>query len=115
MQVTICYYDTDTRRDTMLEVGKSIQMLTGGQVLMIPKNYDLLLDCSVDQLLSLKAILDTAIGMKLNAQMVGQSENPADPNNIINIEDYFATREEVEDGDKAEPRGELIHLSDYLS
>ena len=114
MELTICYYDREAKRDELLKVGQAVQQVAGGQVLMIPKDYDLLLDCSLDQLVSLKAILDTAIGMKFNEQLAAQGVNISPPptDNIINIQDYLSS---VEVDDESPKRGEIINMSDYLS
>ena len=66
--MTILYYDDNTPKDKLPGIVKKIHDITNDEVLVLPKNFDILLDCSLDQLISVKGILDTAIALKVKLQ-----------------------------------------------
>lgn len=66
--MTILYYDDNTPKDKLPGIVNSIRDITNDEVLVLPKNFDILLDCSLDQLISVKGILDTAIALKVKLQ-----------------------------------------------
>lgn len=63
--ITIVYYDENTSLEQLPQIAKQIKDTTGSEVLILPKNFDVLLDCSLDQLISVKGIVDTAVTMKM--------------------------------------------------
>ena len=63
--MTVIYYDTTYPKEQMYDMVKQVKEITKDEVIMLPKNFDILLDCSLDQLISVKGILDTAIALKL--------------------------------------------------
>lgn len=67
-KMTILYYDDTTPKKELYNIVKQIKNITNDEVLVLPKNFDILLDCSLDQLISVKGILDTAIALKVKLQ-----------------------------------------------
>lgn len=63
--MTVIYYDTTYPKEQMYDMVKQVKEITKDEVIMLPKNFDILLECSLDQLISVKGILDTAIALKL--------------------------------------------------
>ena len=66
--MTIIYYDETKSKEEMCEVVKQVKEMLKDEVICMPKNFDVLLDCSLDQLISVKGILDTAISMKISLE-----------------------------------------------
>jgi hypothetical protein len=69
--MTIIYYDETKSKEEMYEIVQQVKEIVKDEVICMPKNFDILLDCSLDQLISVKGVLDTAISMKI------QMESPA--------------------------------------
>ena len=113
--VTILYYEDRASIEEMKAIADQLADITEGKVIVLPKNYDVLFDCSLSQLISVKAIIDAAIGTKL--QMVDPSlikvevDGKDEQSKIINIEDYIIDSED----DDIPKKGEIIKMSDYLS
>ena len=63
--MTILYYDDTKPKEELYKILKSVKEVTQDEVIVLPKNFDILLDCSLDQLISVKGILDTAIALKM--------------------------------------------------
>lgn len=66
--MTILYYDELKSKKELYDIVKQIREIVKDEVLVLPKNFDILLDCSLDQLISTKGILDTAITMKMKME-----------------------------------------------
>ena len=66
--MTILYYDESQPKEELLKIVKSIREVTQDKVIALPKNFDILLDCSLDQLISVKGIIDTAIALKMKLE-----------------------------------------------
>lgn len=66
--MTILYYDELKPKKELYDIVKQIRKIVKDEVLVLPKNFDILLDCSLDQLISTKGILDTAITMKMKME-----------------------------------------------
>ena len=66
--MTILYYDELKPKKELYDIVKQIREIVKDEVLVLPKNFDILLDCSLDQLISTKGILDTAITMKMKME-----------------------------------------------
>ncbi len=77
MNITIVYYDQSCPIDTIPKVVREAQKAVGeeSKVIAVPKNYDILLDCSIDQLLSVRSIIDTAISAKINSEVTSEYMN----------------------------------------
>jgi hypothetical protein len=59
--MTVIYYSTDYPADQLLKLTKAIKMQLGDDVLYVPKEFDVMLDCSVEQLESVKTTIEEAI------------------------------------------------------
>ena len=66
--MTVLYYDNNTPKEHLGKIVKQIKDITKDEVILLPKNFDILIDCSLDQLISVKGILDTAIALKLQLE-----------------------------------------------
>ena len=67
--LTILYYDAKiTSVDKLQKQLSKLQEALGTQVIAIPKQFDLMLNCSVDQLVQLKQLIDTALSVKLEQE-----------------------------------------------
>lgn len=67
--LTILYYDAKiTSVDKLQKQLSKLQEALGTQVIAIPKQFDLMLNCSVDQLVQLKQLIDTALSIKLEQE-----------------------------------------------
>ena len=66
--MTILYYDESQSKEELNKIAKSIREVTKDKVIVLPKNFDILLDCSLDQLVSVKGIIDTAIALKMKLE-----------------------------------------------
>ena len=63
--MTIIYYDESQPKEELYKIVKGVREVTQDEVIALPKNFDILLDCSLDQLVSVKGIIDTAIALKM--------------------------------------------------
>ena len=63
--MTILYYDESKPKEELYKIVKGVREVTQDKVIALPKNFDILLDCSLDQLVSVKGIVDTAIALKM--------------------------------------------------
>lgn len=71
MNISVLYYDNYVIKAE--EVKKMYENMKAvleeeTRLLVIPKHYDLLLDCSTDQLLSIRSVIDTAIALKIQME-----------------------------------------------
>ena len=63
--ITILYYDARiTPVDKLQEQLAKLQEALGTMVIALPKQFDVMLDCSVDQLMQLRTLIDTTIAVK---------------------------------------------------
>ena len=64
--ISIIYYDESVPKEQLHSMCNQIRKAMGedARVLVLPKNFDVLLDCSLDQLLQVRAMIDTTIEMK---------------------------------------------------
>ena len=63
--MTILYYDETKPKEELYKIAKGVREVTQDEVIVLPKSFDILLDCSLDQLVSVKGIIDTAIALKM--------------------------------------------------
>ena len=63
--MTILYYDESQPKEELYKIVKGVREVTQDKVIALPRNFDILLDCSLDQLVSVKNIVDTAIALKM--------------------------------------------------
>lgn len=66
--MTIIYYEETKSKEEMYEIVRKVKEVMNDEVICLPKNFDILLDCSLDQLISVKGILDTAISMRIQME-----------------------------------------------
>lgn len=66
--MTILYYDESQPKEELYKIVKGVREVTQDEVIALPKNFDILLDCSLDQLVSVKGIIDTAIALKMKLE-----------------------------------------------
>lgn len=81
--MTIMFYDTETHRDELLNSVDQLKKTLGDDLIVLPKNYDLMLDCSIDQLYTVKSIIDTAIALKIEKEGDVAQFTPSTPNSGI--------------------------------
>ncbi len=67
--MTVIYYSTTYPRDRLLKLTKVIKKQLGDDVLFVPKDFEVMLDCSVEQLESIKITIEDAI------EKIKQKEN----------------------------------------
>lgn len=67
--MTVIYYSTEYPRDHLLKLAKVIKKQLGEDVLFVPKDFEIMLDCSVEQLESVKTTIEEAI------EKIKQKEN----------------------------------------
>lgn len=63
--MTILYYDESQPKEKLYKIVEGVKEVTQDKVIVLPKNFDILIDCSLDQLVSVKGIVDTAIALKM--------------------------------------------------
>ena len=64
--MTILYYDESQSKEELQKIAEGVREVTQDGVIVLPKNFDILLDCSLDQLISVKGIIDAAIALKID-------------------------------------------------
>lgn len=62
--MTILYYDESRSIEELQKIAEGVREVTQDNVIVLPKNFDILLDCSLDQLVLVKRIIDAAIALK---------------------------------------------------
>ena len=67
--MTVIYYSTNYRRDHLFKLTEGIKKQLGDDVLFVPKEFDVMLDCSIEQLESVKMTIEEAI------EKIKQKEN----------------------------------------
>lgn len=67
MNVAIVYYQKGEQYENTIELAKNIKAVIGDdcKVICMPKDYDVMLNCSVDQLVTTRNIIEEAIIQKL--------------------------------------------------
>lgn len=66
--MTILYYDESKPKEELYKIVEGVREVTQDKVIALPKNFDILIDCSLDQLVSVKGIIDTAIALKMKLE-----------------------------------------------
>lgn len=67
MKITILYFD-DAEPSQINDSVAAIKSVVDNDVIALPKNFDVMLDCSLDQLVNVRAIIDTAIQVKISQE-----------------------------------------------
>ena len=75
--ILILYYDTNDSDDLVFNTIQQLRKeLPNKTVIALPKDYDVLLDASFDQLVNIKQIIDTAIELKAKELEMLESNLP---------------------------------------
>ena len=64
--MTVVYFDTDFPRAQLAHLARAMKDKLNDEVLFVPKSFEVLLNCPVEQLEKLKAKLEEAIKLKEN-------------------------------------------------
>lgn len=59
--MTVIYYSTIYPAEQLLKLTKAIKKQLGDDVLFLPKDFEVMLDCSAEQLESIKITIEEAI------------------------------------------------------
>ena len=62
--VVVLYYDGCIKKDNLYKLVQQIRQVTQSTVIVLPKNYDILLDASIDQLCEIRNSIDKVIATK---------------------------------------------------
>lgn len=81
MKITILYYDETDGPAQVNEAVAAIKSVVDNDVIALPKNFDVMLDCSLDQLVNVRALIDTAIQVKISQE---QDETNRHELNLMN-------------------------------
>ena len=101
MNITAIYYDNETPKEELVKIANELsEALPENRIIAIPKNYDLLLNCTIDQLVSIRTIIDTALAIMVSPEKVLTT-----PNNVLPTTEETLEKEE----------NKIIKFSDYLS
>ena len=101
MNITAIYYDNETPKEELVKIANELsEALPENRIIAIPKNYDLLLNCTIDQLVSIRTIIDTALAIMVSPEKVLTT-----PNNVLPTVEETLEKEE----------NKIIKFSDYLS
>ena len=68
MKITVLYFDETEGPTQVDEAVAAIKSVVDNDVIALPKNFDVMLDCSLDQLVNVRAIIDTAIQVKISKE-----------------------------------------------
>lgn len=71
--MTILYYDERTPKKELYDIAEQLRKVVGKEILVLPKNFDILLDCSIDQLIQVRAMLDVTIQQKIEQESDAQN------------------------------------------
>ena len=93
MNVTVIYYEQGTSPDELVATAKMLSdVLEDHKIIAIPKQFDLLLNCSPDQLIMTRNIIDIALAEKLNSVAPvrdSQQENQSWGGKVIDMTKYL--------------------------
>lgn len=62
--MNILYYDDSLPKDNLMMLFKAIQDKVGPDLIAIPKNFELILDCPAERLLEIRDMIDKALEEK---------------------------------------------------
>lgn len=62
--MTIIYFDNHYPAETFWKISKAVKEKLGDDVLFLPKDFDVITDCSIEQLESVKRLIEAAIEQK---------------------------------------------------
>lgn len=64
--MTLIYYDINVPKDNLYILSQKIRETVDDAVLFVPKSFDVYLNASKEQLLSIKNTIDAALALKKN-------------------------------------------------
>lgn len=64
--MTLIYYDINVPKDNLYILSQKIRETVDDAVLFVPKSFDIYLNASKEQLLSIKNTIDAALALKEN-------------------------------------------------
>jgi hypothetical protein len=62
--MNILYYDDSLPRENLMKLVRAVQDKVGSDLIVIPKNFELILDCPADRLLDIRDMIDRALEEK---------------------------------------------------
>jgi hypothetical protein len=62
--MNILYYDDSLPREDLMKLVRAVQDKVGSDLIVIPKNFELILDCPADRLLDIRDMIDRALEEK---------------------------------------------------
>jgi hypothetical protein len=62
--MNILYYDDSLPKENLMMLVKAIQDKVGFDLIAVPKNFELVLDCPVERLLEVRDMIDKALEEK---------------------------------------------------
>lgn len=62
--MNILYYDTSAPLDKLFEATQNLRDLLGPELIVLPKDYELILDCPLERLETIRDLLTKAITEK---------------------------------------------------
>jgi hypothetical protein len=71
--VNILYYDDSLPKENLFKIIQHVQDQTGYDLVVVPKNYELILDCPAERLLEVRAKIDKALAAQ--AVVAGKKES----------------------------------------
>ena len=96
MNITVIYYEQGTPKEEIQQTANMVaDMMEGHKVIAIPRQFDLLLECSTDQLVMIRSIIDMALVEKMNT--------------LPSVEEV------VEEPDTSNWGGKIIDITKYLN
>ncbi len=90
----ILYYDTkDMKPEQLQQAVQTLRDVSEDNVVAVPKQFDVLLNASLDQLMMVRTVIDTAMAEMIKAQMPNNEPLPKveleEESNIIKIDKYL--------------------------
>lgn len=64
--MTVVYFDTDYPKEHIAHLAEAMKAKLNDEVLFVPKNFEVLIDCPIDTLEAIKAKIEEAIKLKEN-------------------------------------------------
>lgn len=62
--MNILYYDDSLPKENLMKLVKAIQDKVGFDLIVLPKNFELVLDCPAERLLEIRDMIDKALEEK---------------------------------------------------
>lgn len=62
--MNILYYDDSLPKENLMKLVRAVKDKVGSDLIVIPKNFELILDCPADRLLDIRDMIDRALEEK---------------------------------------------------